>query len=289
MVNIGYHSAKFQGQIHRFFYSKAINNIVNFPVHEYKKVNIDVYAFSCERDLAIQVANIRSFIRYVGIPNKFIVISDGSYSSSSRNILRRINSCVDVIEWKDLVIGDIPKPISNYVVNYPHRAIMAFWRRLAVLTSISIDKPTIYTDADILFFPGAEELVNLCDSDDSYCWYLPDCLPSLDERILLHNHEKLNPVNAGFFILKQQINWVNSLERVTQFVDVPVYFTEQTVVHLAMHNNQAKPLDKTKFILSVDDQFQYLEKFDKRKIALRHYVNDVRHKFWLNLGISGSI
>ncbi|MFM6201040.1 MAG: hypothetical protein ACKPE1_18205, partial [Dolichospermum sp.] len=130
MVNIGYHSAKFQGQIHRFFYSKAINNIVNFPVHEYKKVNIDVYAFSCERDLAIQVANIRSFIRYVGIPNKFIVISDGSYSSSSRNILRRINSCVDVIEWKDLVIGDIPKPICNYARNYPNPAIMAFWRRL---------------------------------------------------------------------------------------------------------------------------------------------------------------
>ena len=53
MVNIGYHSAKLQGQIHRFFYSKAINNIVNFPGHEYKKVNIDVYAFSCERDLAM--------------------------------------------------------------------------------------------------------------------------------------------------------------------------------------------------------------------------------------------
>ncbi len=289
MVNIGYHSAKFQGKIHRFVYTKAINNIVNFPLTPEKKANINVYAFSCERDLAIQVANIRSFIRYVGIPNKFIVISDGSYSSSSRNILRQINGCVDVIEWQDLVIGDIPKPISNYVVDYPHRAIMAFWRRLAVLTSISIDKPTIYTDADILFFPGAKEIVNLCDSNDSYSWYLPDCLPSLDERIILHDHEKFNPVNAGFFIVKQQINWEEPLERVAQLVDEPVYFTEQTVVHLAMHNNQAKPLDKTKFILSVDDQFQYLENFDKRKIALRHYVNDVRHKFWLSLGISGSI
>lgn len=289
MVNIGYHSAKFQGQIHRFVYSKAINNIVNFPLHNQNKVHIDVYAFSCERDLAIQVANIRSFIRYVGIPEKFIVISDGSYSANSRNILRQINPCVDVVEWQDLVIGNPLHPIGNYVVDAPHPAIKAFWRRLAVLTTISIDKPTIYTDADILFFPGAKEIVKLCESNDNYPWYLADCLPSLDQRIILDDHEKLNPVNAGFFIIKQQIDWQEPLDRVAQLVDVPVYFTEQTVVHLAMHNNHAKPLDKNQFILSVDDQFQYLDNFDKRKIALRHYVNDVRHKFWLNLGISGSI
>ncbi len=289
MVNIGYHSAKLQGQIHRFVYTKAINNIVNFPLSQHRKVNINIYAFSCQRDLAIQVANIRSFIRYVGIPNKFTVISDGSYSSNSSNILRQINSCVDVVEWQDLVVGDIPKPISNYALNYPHRAIMAFWRRLAVLTSIPIEQPTIYTDADILFFPGAEEIVNLCESDDISSWYLPDCLPSLDERIILHNHEKLNPVNAGFFLLKQQINWEEPLARVAKLVDLPVYFTEQTVVHLAMHNNQAKPLDKDKFILSVDDQFKYLDNFNQQKIALRHYVNDVRHKFWLNVGVSGTI
>ncbi|MDP5017571.1 hypothetical protein FJR11_10645 [Anabaena sp. UHCC 0187] len=289
MVNIGYHSAKIQGQIHRFLYSKAINNIVAFPIIQQRKVNINVYAFSCQRDLAIQVANIRSFIRHVGIPNKFTVISDGSYLPKSSNILRQIHPCVDVVEWQDLVIGDIPKPISNYALDYPNRAIMAFWRRLAVLTSMPIEQPTIYTDADILFFPGAEEIVNLCESDDSFSWYLPDCLPSLDERIILHNHEKLNPVNAGFFLLKQQINWEKSLERVAQLVDVPVYFTEQTVVHLAMHNNQAKPLDTNKFILSVDDQFKYLDHFDQKKIVLRHYVNDVRHKFWLNLGTPGTI
>ncbi|BAZ82012.1 hypothetical protein PN497_14735 [Sphaerospermopsis kisseleviana CS-549] len=283
MVNIGYHSAKLQGQIIRSLYTKAIKQIVNRPIHQNRKVNITVYSFSCQRDLPIQVANIRSFIRHVGIPHKFTVISDGSYLPESCELLSQINPCVDVVEWKDLVQGDIPKPISNYALHHPNRAIMAFWRRLAVLTSITIQQPTIYTDADILFFPGGEEIINLCQSDDKSPWYLPDCLPSLDQRILLHEHEKLNPVNAGFFILKQQINWQESLQRVEQLVDTPVYFTEQTVVHLAMHNSQAQPLAKDKFILSNDDQFKYLDHFDRQKIALRHYVNDVRHKFWLNL------
>ncbi|MEA5616717.1 hypothetical protein VB711_02520 [Cronbergia sp. UHCC 0137] len=283
MVNIGYHSAKMQAQIYRFVYTKAINNIVRFPLNQHQKVNINIYSFSCQRDLAIQVANIRSFIRHVGIPNKFTVISDGSYLPNASKILCQIDPCVDVIEWKNLVVGDIPKPISNYIFNHPNRAIMAFWRRLAVLTSIAIEQPTIYTDSDILFFPGAKEIIDLCESNDSLPWYLPDCLPSLDERIILDENEKLNPVNAGFFLLKQQINWEKALDRVTQLIDSPMYFTEQTVVHLAMHNNQAKPLNKEKFILSNDDQFNYLDNFDHNKIALRHYVNDVRHKFWLNL------
>jgi hypothetical protein len=284
MVNIGYHSAKIQGKLNCFVYTKAINNIVNFPLNQHRKVNVNVYSFSCQRDLAIQVANIRSFIRHVGIPNKFTVISDGSYSPNSSRIISQINACVDVVEWKDLATGNIPEFIWDYALNHPQKSVMAMWRRMAVLMSIPIEQPTIYTDADILFCPGGEEIINLCESDDSSPWYLPDCLASLDERILLHDHEKINPVNAGFFLLKQQIDWLKPLNRVAELVDSPIYFTDQTVVHLAMHNAQAKPLNQEKFVLNVDDQFNYADNYDNRKIALRHYVSDIRHKFWLNLG-----
>lgn len=285
MVNIGYHTAKLQGQFIRSFYTKAINQIVHFPIRQTRRADITVYSFSCERDLSIQVASIRSFIRHVGIPNTFTVISDGSYSLNASRLLCRIHPCVDVIEWKDLLQGDIPKHVLDYALHHSTPSIRAFWRRLAVFMSLSVEQPIVYTDADILFFPGAEEIINLCLSEDSFAWYLADCQASLDERIILDDAEKLNPVNAGFFLLKKQIDWTIPIERVAQLVDSPKYFTEQTVVHLAMHNAQAKPLNRDKFVLENDDQFMYRDIYAKNHIAMRHYVNDVRHKFWVNLSI----
>ncbi|AFY41936.1 hypothetical protein [Nostoc sp. PCC 7107] len=285
MVNIGYHAARIQGQVISNLYTKLVAKISKFPIKQSRQVDINVYSFSCERDLPVQVASIRSFIRHVGIPNKFTVISDGSYTINSRNVLCQIHPCVNVVDWKDLANPQIPHYIFDYALNHPHRPTMAMWRRLAALMSLDITEPTIYTDADILFFPGATDLIKLCASDDSSTWYLPDCKPSLDERILLEATDKLNPVNAGFFILKKQLDWYKPLERVEKFVDSPIFYTDQTVVHLAMHNDDAKPLAADKYIINVDDQFVYPDRYAAKHIALRHYVNDVRHKFWFNAGL----
>ncbi|MBD2353065.1 hypothetical protein H6G41_00250 [Tolypothrix sp. FACHB-123] len=285
MVNIGYHSSKIQGKVISNLYSQIVDKIINIPIKQFRQVNINVYSFSCERDLAVQVASIRSFIRHVGLPNKFTVISDGSYTVNSRKLLSQIHSCVNVVDWQDLADRQIPDYIFDYALNHPHQATRAMWKRLAALMSLNIDQPTIYTDADILFFPGATDLINLCNSPEKSPWYLPDCKPSLDERILIESHERLNPVNAGFFILKQQLDWYKPLERVVEFVNSPIFFTDQTVVHLAMHNADAKPLSGDKYIINVDDQFMYPDRYASCQIALRHYVNDVRHKFWLNVGV----
>jgi hypothetical protein len=285
MVNIGYHSGRIQGQVVSTLYTQIVDKIISIPIKQSRQVNINVYSFSCERDLAVQVASIRSFIRHVGIPDKFTVISDGSYTVNSRKLLCQIHACVEVVDWQDLANGEIPNYIFDYALNHPHRPTMAMWKRLAALMSLNIDQPTIYTDADILFFPGAIDLIDLCNSQDIFPWYLPDCKPSLDERILIESNDKLNPVNAGFFILKQQLDWHKPLERVVKFVDSPIFYTDQTVVHLAMHNADAKPLSEDKYIISIDDQFVYPDRYASYQIALRHYVNDVRHKFWLNVGV----
>jgi hypothetical protein len=57
------------------------------------------------------------------------------------------------------------------------------------------------------------------------------------------------------------------------------------LVHLTMHYNHAKPLCTKRYVLSVDDQFIYPDKYAGKEIALRHYLNDVRHKFWFHTGI----
>ena len=158
-------------------------------------------------------------------------------------------------------------------------------KKLAALLSLAIHGPTIYTDSDILFFPGATDLVDLIFSADRYSRYLPDCANKFDERVIYDESENLNPINAGFILFKDYLNWDFALERLLKLKELNNYFTEQTLVHLTLHHNHALPLDSEVYVLSVVDQFIYQDKFASGEIALRHYVSDVRYKFWFNVGL----
>ncbi|ACC79793.1 hypothetical protein [Nostoc punctiforme] len=279
MVNIGYHTAKIQGKFNRSLYKAAISQIINIPIKQTRQVPVSIYALSCERDLPEQVASIRSFIRHVGIPETFTVVSDGSYTDSSCNLLRRIHPCVQVILLQNFLRTDLPQCVLDYAQLHP------MGRKLSALMSIPVNGTTIYTDSDILFFPGGIDLIDLSKSDEKYSLYLPDCSMSLDERIIYDESEKSNPVNGGFIIFRHEFDWSFAIERLANLPEVPSYFTEQTIVHLTMHHNHGKPLCSNKYVLNVEDQFIYPDKSASKNIALRHYVSDVRHKLWFNVGI----
>ncbi|MEH2306495.1 hypothetical protein [Nostoc sp.] len=279
MVNIGYHTAKIQGKFNRSLYKAAISQIVSIPIKQTRQVPVSIYALSCERDLPEQVASIRSFIRHVGIPETFTVVSDGSYTDSSCNLLRRIHPCVQVILLQNFLRTDLPQCVLDYAQLHP------MGRKLSALMSIPVNGTTIYTDSDILFFPGGIDLIDLSKSDEKYSLYLPDCSMSLDERIIYNESEKSNPVNGGFILFRHEFDWSFAIERLANLQEVPSYFTEQTIVHLTMHHNHGKPLCSNKYVLNVEDQFIYPDKSASKNIALRHYVSDVRHKLWFNVDI----
>jgi hypothetical protein len=279
MVNIGYHAAKIQGKFNRSLYKAALSQIVSIPIKQTQQVPVNIYALSCERDLPEQVASIRSFIRHVGIPKTFTVVSDGSYTDSSCNLLRRIHPCVQVILLQNFLRTDLPQCVLDYAQLHP------MGRKLSALMSIPVNGTTIYTDSDILFFPGGIDLIDLSKSDDKYSLYLPDCSMSLDERIIYDESDKSNPVNGGFILFRHEFDWSFAIERLANLQEVPSYFTEQTIVHLTMHHNHGKPLCSKKYVLNVEDQFIYPDKSASKNIALRHYVSDVRHKLWFNVGI----
>jgi hypothetical protein len=279
MVNIGYHSARIQGQALRSLYKAILGKWVNSSVQQTRSIPVNVYSLSCERDLPEQVVSIQSFIRHIGVPNTFTVISDGSYTDASCELLCRIHPCVKVLPLEKLLRPDLPQCVNHYAQLHP------MGKKLSALMSIPVNGATIYTDSDILFFPGGIDLLNLVNPNDKYNYYLPDCSNSLDKRILYEDSEKFNPINAGFILLKQELDWSFAIERLASLKEPPGYFTEQTVVHLTLHKNHSQPLCTKRYVLNVDDQFIYPDKFASKEIALRHYVRDVRHKFWLNAGL----
>jgi hypothetical protein len=279
MVNIPYHIARIQGDITRSFYKSNLPLIVKIPILQTKKVSTHVYCLSCERDLPEQVASIRSFLRHVGIPDQFTVISDGSYTEKSCELLCQIHSCVEILPIEKLIGNCLPKCIYEYASQ------QAMGKKLAALLSLPIQKTTIYTDSDILFFPGASDLADIVTSSDQTSRYLPDCATKMDDRVIYKDSEKLNPVNGGFIIFKEKPDWQIALDRLSKLDELTHYFTEQTLVHLTMHSNNAVPLCSKQYILSVNDQFIYPDKFANKEIALRHYVSDIRHKFWFHMGL----
>ncbi|MEA5513215.1 hypothetical protein [Nodularia sp. UHCC 0506] len=276
MVNIGYHAARIQGKFNRQRYKSKISQTVKSSIKTTQNVPLSVYSLSCERDLAEQVASIRSFISNVGIPKTFTVISDGSYTNLSCQLLCSIHPCVEVIPIHKFIKTDLPQCVSDYAQVHP------MGKKLSALMSILIDGATIYTDSDILFFPGGIDLVELANLDSQVCHYLPDCSNSLDSRILYEDMEKINPVNAGFILFKHELDWSFAIKRLANLVGTPSYFTEQTIVHLTIHHNRGVPLCSQKYVMNVNDQFIYPDKFASKKIAVRHYVSDIRHKFWMS-------
>jgi hypothetical protein len=276
-LNVRYRLARAEGKLIRSLYSRNIGKIVRQPISQSKSLSVSVFSFSCETLLPEQTASIRSFVRHVGIPEKFVVVSDGTYSEDSTISLKRIHPCVQVIDWADLAVG-VPESVKAFARHNP------MGKKLALLISLPVDNATIYTDCDMLFFPNSGDLTRIIESGNSGGWYLPDCFTSLDMSFLRDDSEKLNPVNAGFMVLKKRLDWTEPLERLAAY-EAPGWATEQTIVHLAMHKNHAQPLSPDKFILRVEDQFIYRDLYAGREIALRHYVNNVRHKFWQSISL----
>jgi hypothetical protein len=277
MPNIPYHSALLEGRIVRNFYRAMLPRIVRRCVRVPRELSFDVFAYSGENALPEQVASIRSFLTYAGRPKQFTVVSDGSYTAKSIALLEKIDSCVRVRQTQPPLPTNLPEKIRSYLLS--HRT----GKQLALIVSLPESGPSLYTDSDILFFPGAREIVNLSETRSVSALYQADYQFSGDERVLLDNSEKKDPANTGFLFLFQKLDWSLALERLQALKGEPNFFTNQTLTHLALHANGARPLDPQKFVLRSDDQTIYRDRYANSSIAMRHYVNPVRHKFWTTL------
>ena len=275
MPNYGYHLARAKGRALRRIYRALLRALPAVKVS--RSFPFEVFSYSGEAALPEQVASIRSFLRHVGRPMLFNVVSDGTYSPASKRLLQEIDPCISVREAADWVPKDLPEKIYPYLKNHPTG------RQLALIMSLPDRGPVVYLDSDILFFAGADDLHTHAARRDVAALYLPDCRFSGDDRLLRRPDEATDPVNTGFLLLFQKLDWSLSVQRFVEMKGDPIFFTNQTMTHLTMHANKTAPFDARRFVLQLDDQFVYPDRYADPGIALRHYVNPVRHKFWTSL------
>lgn len=280
MPNYGYHLARAYGGAVRRAYLAMLPAIVARRIKPPAEVPLDIYAYSGEPALPEQVASIRSFLRHAGRPRKFTVVSDGTYSDRSLELLRRLDSNIVVSQAREWVPSNLQPPFQDYLSAHPTG------KQLALIMSLPVTAPALYIDADVLFFRGAAALRSITPHTNAPAEYLADCQLSADERLFRSEAEKLRPVNTGVLLLHRKLDWSLSRDRFVELDGAPTFFTNQTMAHLAMHANNAKPLDPEKFVLQLDDQFAFPDRHAKSSLVLRHYVHPVRHKFWTTLANS---
>src|SRR5438105_1644894 len=147
MPNYGYHLARAKGRIVRGLYRASLHALPR--IEPPRSFPFEVFSYSGQAALPEQVASIRSFLRHVGRPLMFNVVSDGSYSDWSKRLVQEIDPCVSMREACDWVPKDLPEKIYPYLKNHPTG------RQLALILSLPLKAPALYVDSDILFFAGA--------------------------------------------------------------------------------------------------------------------------------------
>jgi hypothetical protein len=223
-----------------------------------------------------QVASIRSFLRHVGRPKSFTVVSDGSHSDRSIRLLKSVDRSVSVTTAQPAIPG-LPPKVESYLKSHPTG------KQLALIMSLPRNGPALYVDADVRFFPAAPDLLARGEAKDLSACYLADCKFAGDPRLLRSANEENEPVNTGVLFLFRKLDWSLSIRRFLELEGEPNFFTNQTMTHLTMHENGGRPFDPAKYVLQLDDQCVFADRYAGPRLALRHYVNPVRHKFWTSL------
>lgn len=276
-MNVPYHLALRLGRLRRRWYQARLPQIVARELPVRPELPVHFYGFSSHGDLPEQVACLRSLYANAGVPSQITIVSDGSHTPEDLALLNRLPYPPKVVPFAQFVSPDLPPAVMRYAAQHP------LGKKLAVLLSLPVDGPSLYSDSDILYFAGAEDLRHQLAEPNSAGAFLPDCYPSFDARLLRAETEKLNPVNAGFFFLNRPVDWSAALERFNNLPGDVMHFTEQTVIHLGLQAAGARALPAEKYVLANDDQWLWRDLHAGPQVALRHYISSFRHKFWLKV------
>lgn len=277
MPNLGYHLARLKGSARRLLYRAILPLIVCRRLNPRRSVALDVFSYSNEAMLLEQIASIRSFLRHVGRPKSFTVVSDGSHAKRSIQSLLDVDQSVTVRVAFQLPAAELPERLRRYLTTHPTG------KQLALMMSLPPNGPALYVDSDVLFFDGGVDLILRATEKNVPAYYLADCQFSGDGRLLRNPVEEREPVNTGALLLLQKLDWSLGMNRFLELDGEPNFFTNQTLTHLVMHANGARAFDLAKYVLRLDDQFVYGDRYADASLALRHYVNPVRHKFWTSV------
>ena len=230
-----------------------------------------------------QKLSILSFLRHVGVPAKWGIVSDGSITEAQAENLRSIHPSIEVLDWHTFLCEGNRvcfERLSKYTV---------FAKKFALISNLPDTGAVVYVDTDILFFEGAQHFRELLSNLGDKAYYQKDLPGCLDPSFLTETELKAPPLNAGFVVQGKRLDWSVPIARLNATLSelTPMQtigdlgILEQSASHLAHYLAGSIPLDE-KYVLQISDRFDQEDRFSGPNFVMRHYVRPVRHKMWLH-------
>lgn len=252
---------------------------VKAPERTGPELPFTVVSFSCQRDLPDQIASWASLLRHLGIPKKLQLVSDGTHNAADRALVEAFHPRAELLRYEDFILPRIPARVEEYARQHP------FGKKLAIFMTLQERTPVLYSDSDILYFPAANRMVTDLTTYDAPASYLLDCSRSHDTRLIISEKEQEHPVNGGMVYFARGIDFQPMLARFDALPGDGNFFSEQTIVHLAVRAAGGKALDPAVYILQYDDQWSWKDHYAGPNVALRHYISSIRHKMWRHVDL----
>jgi hypothetical protein len=210
------------------------------------------------------------------------VISDGSLpvAAMARALSWWPGAC-EVALWTDCVTA-LPAADREHIVRFAEREPMG--RKLAAVVATAAAGPTLYCDADVLWFrfpPTLDQLLAapapaMVMSEDPYPAYDPALVP---DRL---PHLAVPPYScAGLLYAAGDFLGAGGAEDfLADAAEHGVGITEQTILAEINYRLGGRHWPVSEIALMENDRFSLGPSFRGRGWAARHYVGQVRHLFW---------
>lgn len=242
------------------------------------KSDFDIISVSGKKHFEEQVLSIISFVENVGIPEKWIIFSDGSYESYHIQTFHSIFSFVEVREWSDnkLQYQEYSEPLNRYTNKYP------IGRKTYTIINYKSNKPFLFCDSDIVFYNKFNEYLHLFKNNGFNYFSVDNDWCCLDVKYMETVKQDMYQLNSGLLFIQPDFNWKPALDYI-RLIDGDYSFFDQTSIHIAFFSNQNKeilPFDPRVFKVELSDHFKVRMASNTLNLGIRHYVGPVRHKMW---------
>ena len=156
-------------------------------------------------------------------------------------------------------------------------------RKLATICSLQQKYNLLYSDADVLCFGKMPEISQALKTNSGIGLYLQDIgkvqiEPITLERVHSLGLEYAETINVGFLFIPQNSLEIGIAEQLLgSGEEIRSWFPDTMILSVLMQQAKAKPLPKSRYVVSAQRQFYFENDVCYDTIALRHFITPVRH------------
>lgn len=156
----------------------------------------------------------------------------------------------------------------------------------AILQTLESKKSVLYCDTDVIWYGDPYAIIHQHITNPNFDMAMSEDFQAAYDKHLIDNANLAKLYDkpyfcAGILLIKElSVNNQETLNRLLETVsEKSDHFSEQTIFAFLNRESNNILLDKNKFVIRTDDQFQIKPKRVPGILA-RHYTGPVRHIFW---------